>query len=144
MDLPEAMFPKDNTPKEVGCPEAMNSLTLHPNGDVTLCCGHITTLPEAAWFVTVGNLNEEPLTEIVAKMRRNALAITLRYAGPLKLLKTLGGENPPRFFSPCEVCYYIATRKRERLDELTAKSLLEGVFGNAWRGMLLQSTSGPP
>jgi hypothetical protein len=81
---------------------------------------------------------------IVDKMRRNALAIALRYAGPLGMLKGLGGANPPKFYSPCEVCYYMATRKKKELEQLTAESLFSVVFGKMWRGMLLRSTSGTP
>jgi MoaA/NifB/PqqE/SkfB family radical SAM enzyme len=143
-NLPEELFPDDNVPREVGCPEAMATVTLHPNGDVSFCCGHIITLPEAAWFTVVGNLNRESLVDIIDKMRRNALAIALRYAGPLRILKALGEANPPKFYSPCEVCYYIATRKKEELAQLTVESLLSAVFGETWRGMLLRSTSGSP
>ena len=81
---------------------------------------------------------------IVDKMRRNALAIALRYAGPLGMLKGLGGANPPKFYSPCEVCYYMAMRKREELEQLTVESLFSVFFGEMWCGMLLRSTSGTP
>jgi hypothetical protein len=81
--------------------------------------------------------------DIVDERVRNALAIALRYAGPLGMLKGLGGANP-KFYSPCEVCYYIATRKKEELEQLTVESLFSVVFGEMWRGMLLRSTSGTP
>ncbi len=50
------------------------------------------------------------------------------------MLKGLGEANPPKFYSPCEVCYYVATRKKEELAQLTAESLLSAVFGGdvAW------------
>jgi hypothetical protein len=60
------------------------------------------------------------------------------------MLKGLGEANPPKFYSPCEVCYYIATREKEELAQLTVESLLSAVFGEAWRGMLLRSTPGMP
>jgi len=41
-------------------------------------------------------------------MRRNAPTVSLRCAGPLRMLKALGEASPL-----CEVCYYIATRKKE-------------------------------
>jgi hypothetical protein len=82
--------------------------------------------------------------DIVDERGRNALAVALRYAGPLGMLKGLGGANPPKFYSPCEVCYYVATRKKEELAQLTAESLLSAVFGETWHGMLLRSTSGAP
>jgi hypothetical protein len=84
------------------------------------------------------------VVKIVYRMGRNALAVTLRYAGPLGMLKGLGGANPPEFYSPCEVCYYIATREKEELEQLTVESLLSAVFGETWRGTLLRSTSGSP
>jgi len=128
--LPSDMLPEDNVPKEnIRCLNAMDTIAVLPNGDVTLCCGHIIALPEASWFVTLGNLRDLSLVDIVTKMRRNALAMALRFAGPLKLLKKLGEENPPKFYSLCEVCYYIATQKRRELDGLTAESLLELVSG---------------
>jgi hypothetical protein len=67
-------------------------------------------------------------------MGRNALAVALRYAGPLGMLKGLGEANPPKFYSPCEVCYYIATRKKEELGQLTAESFIKrGPWGDvAW------------
>jgi hypothetical protein len=101
-------------------------------------------LPEAAWFTIFGNIDRESLVDIVDERGRNALAVALRYAGPLGMLKGLGEANPPKFYSPCEVCYYIATRKKEELGQLTAESLLSAVFGETWRGMLLRSTSGTP
>ncbi|MFZ8808254.1 MAG: hypothetical protein ACO2PN_09150 [Pyrobaculum sp.] len=58
--------------------------------------------------------------------------------------KGLGGANPPKFYSPCEVCYYIAAHGKEELEQLTVESLLSAVFGEAWRGTLLRSTSGTP
>jgi len=73
------------------------------------------------------------VVKIVYRMGRNALAVALRYAGPLGMLKGLGEANPPKFYSPCEVCYYIATREKEELKQLTAESLLSAVFGR--RGM---------
>ena len=82
--------------------------------------------------------------DIVDERGRNALAVALRYAEPLGMLKGLGGANPPKFHSPCEVCYYIATREKEELGQLTVESLLSVVFGETWRGMLLRSTSGTP
>ena len=84
------------------------------------------------------------VVKIVYRMGRNALAVAPRYAGPLGMLKGLGGANPPKFYSPCEVCYYIATRGKEEPEQLTAESLLSAVFGETWRGMLLRSTSGTP
>jgi hypothetical protein len=72
-------------------------------------------LPEAAWFTIFGNIDRESLVDIVDERGRNALAVALRYAGPLGMLKALGEANPPKFYSPCEVCYYIATRKKEEL-----------------------------
>jgi hypothetical protein len=84
------------------------------------------------------------VVKIVYRMGRNALAVTLRYAGPLGMLKGLDGANPPKFYSPCEVCSYIATREKEELEQLTVESLLSAVFGETWRGMLLRSTSGTP
>jgi hypothetical protein len=82
--------------------------------------------------------------DILYERVRNALAVALRYAGPLGMLKGLGGANLPKFYSPCEVCYYIATRKKEELVQLTVESLFSVVFGEMWRGMLLRSTSGRP
>lgn len=80
--LPLDAFPEDNMPKEdMRCLNAMDTIAVLPSGDVTLCCGHIIALPEASWFVTLGNLRDSSLVDVVAKMRRNALAMALDTPG---------------------------------------------------------------
>ncbi|MCY0890042.1 MULTISPECIES: SPASM domain-containing protein [Pyrobaculum] len=92
-------------------------LTILPNGDAMYCCGHPITQSEAQWFFKVGNISQDSLVDIVKRIRRNALVLALRYAGPLAILKEHGIEVNKDFKMPCEVCYYIATRGY-RLDKL--------------------------
>ncbi|MCX8136425.1 radical SAM protein [Pyrobaculum aerophilum] len=41
-----------------GCGD-VGHLSVHPNGDVAFCCGHIINDPESGWFTRIGNIYRE-------------------------------------------------------------------------------------
>lgn len=108
--LPGELIPRNDELLNMGCNEAGARLTILPNGDAMYCCGHPIARSEARWFFKVGNISQDSLVDIVKRIRRNALVLALRYAGPLAILREHGIELDEDFKTPCEVCYHVATR----------------------------------
>lgn len=119
-----ASLPKDSIPvyelPEVGCINSGSTLTVLPTGDVTYCCGHPIFSRGVAWFYRLGNVAVDPIPRLVEKMRRNALVLALRYAGPVRMLKELGLEEK-RFSHICDACYLVARNAQGLNKELLVR-----------------------
>lgn len=109
-------FPEDfppNLPPVGGCADAGSILSVHPNGDVAFCCGHIINDPESAWFTRVGNIAKEPLWQIVDRIHRNVLIWHIKLKGPHDLLRRLGAEE--EVIHMCQACHLLATKYWDKL-----------------------------
>jgi len=98
----------------IGCPQILSTVSLHPNGGVKACCGHAMFY---APDLTLGNLHDEPLPDILARSGHNLLYWWIHMAGPKKILREIGVEgNHPHI---CHACNDLLTTHRAKvLDHL--------------------------
>ena len=95
---------------DVGCTEILRTVSLHPNGGVKACCGHAMFY---APDLTVGNLNEESLPDILKRSRSNVLYWWLHMYGPKRILERLGVQG--RYSHICHACNELLTTHRPAL-----------------------------
>ena len=109
-------LPKRSIPNNIGCIYAGDNIMVLPNGRVTICCGHVINVDDAKWLVSVGNIKNESLSEIISKIRRNILFWYIHLKGPQTLARKF--EDNLEVNSLCEACYLLATKFEGKLQEL--------------------------
>ena len=77
---------------EVKCSEALRDIGIGPDGDVYPCCGPLANK------ITLGNINESSLKEMLEKAERNPVIESIR--------KGVTVSGP--FTSKCHACIYLA------------------------------------
>lgn len=90
---------------EVGCPEIVKTISLHPNGDVRACCGHAVFYTP---HLTLGNLYRETLKEILSRAQKNIIYWWIHTRGPRGILKNL--EVDGNYHSICHACQVLLTQ----------------------------------
>ena len=95
---------------DIGCPEVLKTVSLHPNGTVKACCGHAMFY---APDLTVGNLLEEELPHILKRTQGNVLYWWLHMHGPKRILERLGVQG--RYSHICHACNELLTTHRPAL-----------------------------
>jgi MoaA/NifB/PqqE/SkfB family radical SAM enzyme len=119
-------------PPAGGCAHAGSEISIHPNGDVAFCCGHIIADPASGWFTRVGNIKREHLWDVVDRIRRNALIWYLRLLGPHALVRKFNeGEEVKHM---CHACHLLATKYWGALAALGKQGLLSDLK-SALRGL---------
>ena len=103
----------------LGCSDAGVNISVHPNGDVAFCCGHIINDGESSWFTRVGNVYRERLVDIVKRMRSNVLIWYIRLVGPHRLVWRFNEEE--KVYHICHACHLLATKYWDRLVELAQR-----------------------
>ncbi len=96
----------------VGCNEAMKTISLHPNGMVKACCGHAMFY---AHDLTIGNLYEEHLSDILKRSQQNLIYWWVHMLGPKRILDKLGVEGT--YTSICHACQVLFTEHRQEMLE---------------------------
>ena len=95
---------------DMGCPEVIKTTSIHPNGLVKVCC----VMPSSTTrTLTMGNLLEEPLAEILGRAQRNLLYWWIHMQGPKRILEQLGVHES--YSSICHACHALLGEHRERL-----------------------------
>lgn len=120
------------------CNHTISSLSFHPDGNVTLCCGVGVRDVD---FLSIGNWKEESLQTILARSNNDLIANLIRFYG-LKSLKEklitahpeLGLTNKQDYTGQCELCFelfsnekvlhYLQTKGLELEDELITKKVM--------------------
>lgn len=95
---------------DLGCPEIIKTLSIHPNGGVKACCGHVMFYSKD---LALGNLNEEPLAHIVARAQKNLLYWWVQMTGPKRILEKLGVRAD--YASICHACQDLLVNHRDEL-----------------------------
>lgn len=93
----------------IGCGDLMSTISLHPNGSIKACCGHIQFY---AKDLEIGNLYHESLSDIVNRARRNTLLWLIHTLGPKKILEDLGYVTD-RYTSKCHACKALLLNHRQ-------------------------------
>ncbi|WP_069802415.1 radical SAM/SPASM domain-containing protein [Thermogemmatispora onikobensis] len=96
----------------MGCPEVLKTVSLHPNGMVKACCGHAMFY---AQDLTLGNLNEERLIDILTRSQQNLVYWWLHMLGPKRILDKLGVEGT--YTSICHACQALLADHRQAMLE---------------------------
>jgi MoaA/NifB/PqqE/SkfB family radical SAM enzyme len=115
-----------------GCTYAGAEISVHPNGDIAFCCGHIIADPASGWFTRVGNTKREHLWDVVDRIRRNALVWYLRLLGPHALVRRLNDREEVKHV--CHACHLLAIKYWGALVALGKEGLLSDLKG-ALRGL---------
>jgi hypothetical protein len=100
-----------------GCVDAGAVLTVHPDGKVVICCGHIIST-KAIEMLTIGDVKTENLEDMVTRMQRNVLYWWIFLRGPHDALWSLSDEE---ISHKCEACYLLGTKYKDRLLSLASK-----------------------
>jgi organic radical activating enzyme len=97
---------------EVGCPEIVKTVSIHPNGLIKACCGHaMFYTPD----LTIGNVLEEPLPVIVERSQHNLIYWWIHMYGPKRILDRLGVGG--QYASICHACHVLLGEHRDALLE---------------------------
>jgi len=102
---------------DIGCTEVLKTVSLHPNGFVKACCGHAMFY---APDLTIGNLAEESLPDILKRTQGNVLYWWLHMHGPKRILERLGVEG--RYSHVCHACNELLTTHRPALMAYLAEN----------------------
>ncbi len=102
---------------DVGCTDAGTVLTVHPDGKVVMCCGHVIST-KATDMLTIGNVKTESLGDIIMRMQRNVLYWWIFLRGPHSILWSLSNE---KIHHKCEACYLLGTKYKDKLLSLASK-----------------------
>jgi organic radical activating enzyme len=118
-------------PTASACPMASTPV-IFPGGSVNACIGPVLTLPPDH-PLNLGNVDEEPLAEILDRAEMNAVLHVIRVWGPHRLVHLLQasgfGELLPREYlcnCSCDVCYKLFSDART-VDALQRILQEEGV-----------------
>lgn len=95
---------------DMGCPEMMKTISIHPNGTVKACCGHVMFYEPD---LTLGSLEDDPLPVIVERGLHNLLYWWIHMLGPKRILEKLGVEGT--YTSICHACGVLLGEHREKL-----------------------------
>ena len=99
----------------VGCPQVLRTVSIHPNGLVKACCGHAMFY---APDLTVGNLLEESLADILKRGQTNLVYWWIHMLGPKKILEKLGVNG--NYSHICHACHVLLSKHREEMLEYLA------------------------
>lgn len=97
-----------------GCNEVVSTVSIHPDASVKACCGH------AQWYVpdlTLGNIMDEPLLEILDRSKRNLVYWLIHEVGPKQMIERLDPENDVHYSGICHACHHLLDEYREELLE---------------------------
>ncbi len=115
----------DETSKKLppigGYAYAGSEISIHPNGDVAFCCGHIITDPISAWFTRVGNITREHLWDRRRQNSEERVDLVHQVYKPprlgQKIQRKRGGEaHLPRLPPPRHEVLEGARDTRQRMD----------------------------
>lgn len=103
----------DAGPKlDMGCPEVIKTVSLHPNGTVKACCGHVMFYSHD---LTLGNIKDDTLLNIVSRAQHNIVYWWIHMLGPKRILEKLGVQG--NYTSICHACQILMTKHREEMLE---------------------------
>ncbi len=102
----------------VGACSMASSPVIFPDGRVSACIGPLLTLPPVH-PMSLGNLHQEALSEVLDRAESNLVLHTIRVWGPHKLVSLLRQHAldallPKEYISdcPCDVCYKLLGDER--------------------------------
>ncbi len=115
-------FEHNNVKCELGCINIGRVLTLLPNGDIKVCCGHVIFQQENDPFL-LGNIVNERLTEMVKKAQQTLFYWWLHFLGPRKILEKIGIRES--YVSLCHACEAIIRKYANLVYEYMVKHKYE-------------------
>ena len=110
-----------NVDSHKGCSAVLNSININPNGQFLSCCGLSS---EYSPFLKLGKVNGN-LKELHCRRFDDIMKIWLYTAGPLNILKKIGGDIGDGNKHMCEYCLELLTNKQylERLMNIDIEEI---------------------
>jgi hypothetical protein len=133
--LPDDHFQWSDVPPKGVCPTVLRPV-IEPDGTVYACCGpgHFSRRPSP---LVLGNADEEPLDDILARGARDPILEAINLIGPFGLYRLLENAKATsnvvtrrRYSGVCELCLDLngspetVAALRERLEDRDAQMLL--------------------
>ena len=110
--IPEKSLVYDRRPLDIGCFEILRYISVHPNGEVRLCCGQsMLEVPE----LLGGNIKRDRISDIIREAQQNILYWWLFIRGPKGILEYLNCRANRKFVNICDECRYLFTKCRKQL-----------------------------
>jgi radical SAM protein with 4Fe4S-binding SPASM domain len=109
--------------EDVPCFMAMRFPIVYPNGDLYTCCCTAGFYKE----YRVGNLEQEPLSELNRRMNENVVFEAISKVGPVALAKAVckqGTKIGDGFSNPCHACRETLSRTDKAVLESESQKLL--------------------
>lgn len=107
------------------CADAVSTLSIHPDGNVTICCGvSSSSVP----FLSIGNWKEEDLSIINERANDDFITNIIRYFGIKSFSERVEKETnfkfrkKPYYSSTCELCIDLFSNQ-DVLDYISSKGL---------------------
>jgi hypothetical protein len=93
---------------DIGCPQLLRTISMHPDGTVKACCGHaIFYTPD----LTIGSSKDGKLPEALDKASRNLMYMWIGMRGPTRILRDLGVDQ--KYNGQCHACLDLLTTHRD-------------------------------
>ncbi|RLG01071.1 hypothetical protein DRN58_02610 [Thermococci archaeon] len=109
--IPEELLVRGNRPDEIGCFEILKALSIHPNGDIHLCCGQaMLEIPE----LLGGNIKNDSIVEVITKAQKNLLYWWLFAKGPKGIIEEITGKSD-KYVNICDACRILFAKHRKEL-----------------------------
>jgi len=99
---------------DVGCDDVISTFSMHPDGSVKVCCGHAQFYrPD----LTMGNIKDRPLNEILADGQTNLVYWLIHEVGPKNLIDRLDVDPEIDYTGICHACGDLLGEYREEFFE---------------------------
>ena len=131
------LYPEDSTAWQVPCSGVLSSIIISPQKDLRICCGMIDQrVPE----LSIGNLEEQSLAEIICQGNNDLMANWLALEGPYGVMKFVKEKAPDlefsgRYVNHCHLCDELLTRADVR-EVLTSHAAEKAQSLSLQRGVL--------
>lgn len=125
--VPHQIRKRINVDSNKGCAAVLNSININPNGQLLSCCGLSS---EYSPFLKLGKVQNNNLKKLHDSRFDDILKIWLYTAGPLKILKIIGGDIGDGNKHMCEYCLQLLTNKTnlERLMNIDNELINQILF----------------
>lgn len=119
--LPKGEFVERRDALNSGCTDILKVITIHPDGRITACCGHITANPYMKELI-IGYLNSGSIKELIKKAQRCLLYWLIFAKGSMNIMREILNITPSeKIFHSCQACYVLLTKYRTHLYKVLTK-----------------------
>lgn len=92
------------------CSDVVSTVSLHPDGSIKACCGHAQFYQPD---LTLGNLNDDPLADILDRGTSNLVYWLIHEIGPKQIIEMLDVDDEQEYTGICHACNSLFENYRE-------------------------------